>query len=69
MEEERFRMAEETIIISSDENSDSKTNEISSEPDTSSNKASTFPAEHNSDNEEIPLKETHAGQWTSKKKF
>ena len=33
----------------------------------SSNKASTFPAEHISDNEETPLKRTRAGPWTSKK--
>ena len=66
-EEERVRMAEETIILLSDDNSDSETSEISSEPTTSSNKASTFPAEHNSDNEETPLKKKHAGPWTSKK--
>ena len=34
---------------------------------TSSNKASTFPAEHNSNNEETPLKKNHAGPWTSRK--
>ena len=60
-EEERVCMAEETIILSSDDNSDSETSKISSEPATSSNKASTFPAEHNSDNEETPLKKNHAG--------
>ena len=43
-EEERVRMAEETIILSSDENSDSETSEISSELATSSNEAFTFPA-------------------------
>ena len=66
-EEERVRMAEETIILSSDDNSYSETSKISSEPATSSNKASTFTADHNSDNEETPLKKTHAGPWTSKK--
>ena len=66
-EEERVRMAEETIILSSDENSDSETSKISSEPATSSNKSSTFPAEHNSDNEETPLEKAHAGPWTPKK--
>ena len=55
-EEERVRMAEETIILLSDDNSDSETSEISSEPTASSNKASTLQAEHNSDNEETPLK-------------
>ena len=32
----------------------------------SSNKSSTFPAEHNDDNEETPLKKTHQGPFTSK---
>ena len=68
-EEERVCMAEETIIFSSDDNSDSETSEISSEPATSFYKASTFLAEQNSDNEETPLKRTHAGPWTSKNKF
>ena len=67
-EEERVCMAEEMIILLSDDNSDSETSEISSEPATSSNKASTFPAEYNSDNEETPLKKNHAGPWISKKK-
>ena len=44
-------MADETIILSSDDNSDSETSEISSEPATSYNKASKFPAEYNSYNE------------------
>ena len=62
VEEELVRMAEETIILLSDENSDSETSEISSAPATSSNKASTFPAEHNSDNEETHLKKNPC--WT-----
>ena len=66
-EEERVHMVEETIILSYDDNSNSETSEISSEPTTSYNKAYTFPAEHNSDNEETPSKKTHAGPWTSKK--
>ena len=37
-EEEHVRMAENTIILSSDENYDSETSEISSETATSSNK-------------------------------
>ena len=53
-------MAKETITLLSDDNSDSETRETSSEPATSSNKASTFPAERNSDNEETPLKKDHA---------
>ena len=62
MEEERVRMTEETIIISSDDNADSETSEILSETVMSSNKASTFSAEHNSDNEETPLKKNPC--WT-----
>ena len=54
--EERVRMAEKMLIVSSDDNSDSETSKTSSEPATSSNKASTFPAEHITDNEETPLK-------------
>ena len=42
----------------SDENSDSETSEISSELAMSSNKVSTFPAEHNYNNEETPFKKT-----------
>ena len=53
-EEERVSMTEETIIFLSDDNYDSGTSKISSEPAMSSNKASTFPAEHSSDNEETP---------------
>ena len=60
-------MAEETVILSSDDNYNSKTSKIIYELVTSSNIASTFPAEHNSDNEETPLKKTHAGPWTSRK--
>ena len=66
-EEEHVRMSEETITLLSDDNSDSETSETSSEPAISSNKASTFPAEHITDNEETPLKKSHAGPWTSKK--
>ena len=66
-EEEHVHMEEKTIILSSDESSDSETSEISSETATSSNKASKFPAEHNYDNEEITLKKNHVRLWTSKK--
>ena len=44
------------IILLSDDNSDSETSEISSEPAMSYNKASPFPAENNYDNEETFLK-------------
>ena len=50
-EEGHARAAEETITLQSDENSDSETSKTSSEPATSSNKASTFPTEHITDNE------------------
>ena len=60
-------MAEETIALFSDDNSDSETSKTSSEPAISSNKASTFTAEHITDNEGTPLKKTHPRPWTSKK--
>ena len=50
-EEERVHMEYNTIIISSDDESDSGRREIPSKPVASSNKASTFPAEHKYDNE------------------
>ena len=66
-EEESFRSAEEMITLLSDDNSDSETSEISSEPATSYNKASIFPAEHITDNEETQLNKNHAGPWALKK--
>ena len=45
-EEERVCMAEDVITLSSDDNSDSESSDTSSEPATSSNKASTLPAKH-----------------------
>ena len=54
-EEERVRMAQNTIIISSDDESDSGRRQIPPKPVTSYNKASIFPAKQNSDNEETPL--------------
>ena len=59
-------MAQNPIIISSDDESDSGGRGIPSKPVTSSNKASTFTAEHESDNEETPLKKTHQEPFTSK---
>ena len=44
-EEQRVCMADKTIILSSDDNYDSETIDISSKPATSSNKSFTFPAE------------------------
>ena len=63
-DEEHVRAAEDMITLLSDDNSDSETSDKSSKSATSSNKASTFPAEHSTDNEETPLKKTHAGSWT-----
>ena len=62
-------MAEETIILSSYDNSDSETSKILSEPATSSNKASTFPAEHNYDNEETPMKQLMLNYGHKKSSF
>ena len=55
-EEERVRMAQNAIIISSDDESDSGRRQIPSKLVTSFNKASTFPAKHNYDKEETLLK-------------
>ena len=49
-EEERVRAAEDEIIISSDDHSYSESSDKSSEPATSSSKASTLPAKHTNDN-------------------
>ena len=57
-EEELVRMAHNSIIISSDDKSDSGRRQIPSKPVTSSNKTSTFPAKHKSDNEETSLKDS-----------
>ena len=65
-EEESVRMAQNYIIISSDDESDSGIREIPSKPVTSSNKASTFTAEHKSDNEGTPLGKNHQGPFTLK---
>ena len=54
--EEGVSAAEDAITLLYDDNYDSETRDTSSEPATSSNKASTFPAEHSTDNEETPLK-------------
>ena len=48
-EEERVCMAQNAIIIFSDDKYDSGIRQIPSEPVTSSNKAKIFPAEHKSD--------------------
>ena len=65
-EEERVHIAQNAIIILSDDESDSGRREIPPKQVTSSNKAYTFPSEHKSDNEETPLKKTHQGPFTSK---
>ena len=68
-EEECVRVEEETIILLSDDSSGSETSEISSKPETSSNKASTFPAEQNSDNEETLFKKTMLDHGHKKRSF
>ena len=68
MEEERVRMAQNTIIILSGDKSGSGRREIPSKPVTSYNKAYTFPDEHKSGNEEKSLKKTHQGPFTLKQK-
>ena len=64
-EEERVRMVQNDIIILLDEEYDSGRRQIPSKPMTSSNKDSTFPAKHKSDNEETLLKKTHQEPFTS----
>ena len=54
------------LLFLSDEESDSGRREIPPKPATSYNKASTFPAEHKSDNEETPSKKNHQGPFTLK---
>ena len=76
-EEERVRMAQNNIIISSeslssdnsletssDESSGSGRRQTPTKPVISSNKSSIFPAKHKSDNEEIPLKQPHQDSFT-----
>ena len=62
-------MAQNDIIILSDDKYYSGRREIPYKPVTLSNKASTFPAEHKSDNEETPRKKSHQGPFTLKKNF
>ena len=54
------------LYFFSDDKSDSGRREIPPKSVTSYNKASTFPAEHKSDNEETPLKQPHQDAFTSK---
>ena len=78
-EEERVCMAQNNIIIfseylssdesleiSSDESFGSGRRQIPTKPVMSSNKSSTFPAKHKSDNEETPLKQPHQYAFTPK---
>ena len=58
-EEERVRMAHNSIIILSDDSFDSGTRQIPSKPVTPSNKASAFPDKHKYYNDEKPLKKNH----------
>ena len=54
-------MAQNDIIISSDDESDSGRRKILSKPVTSSNKASKFPAKYNPGNEEITFEKNSSG--------
>ena len=58
-EEESVRMAQNVIINFSDDEADSGRRKILYKQVMSSNKASTFPDKHKSDNEEKPLKKTN----------
>ena len=68
-EEERVRAEEDAITLSSDDKYNSETSDTSSKPATSSNKASPFPAEHSTDNEETPLKKNILNHGHQKNKF
>ena len=56
----------DSLETSSDESSDSVKSQKPTKPVTSSNKPSTFPAKHKSDNEETPLKQPHQEAFTPK---
>ena len=68
-EEERVQAAEDHISISYDDNSDSESRDTSSEPVTSSSKASTLPSKHTNDNEETLLKNPILDLGHQKNKF
>ena len=84
-EQERVRMAQNTIEIQSasssslssdysletlsDDSSDSGTSQKPTKPVTSSNKSSTFLDKQKSDNEETPLKQPHKDTFTSKQEI
>ena len=53
----------------SDHSSDLGTRQKPTKPVTSSKKSSTFPAKHNSDNEETPLEQPHQDALTPKQDF
>ena len=58
--------SDDSLETSYNESYGSEIRKIPSKPVTSSNKESTFPDKHKSDNEETPLKKTHQGPFTSK---
>ena len=58
--------SDESLETLSDESSGSGRRQIPTKPVMSSNKSSTFPAKHKSDNEETPLKQPHQDAFTSK---
>ena len=68
-EEERVGAAEDEISISSNDNPDSKLSNTSSEPATSSSKASILPAKHTNDNEETLLENPSSTMDIKKRSF
>ena len=56
--------SDELLEILSDDSSYSGARKIQIKPVTSFNKSSTFPAKHDSDNEETPLKQPHQDAFT-----
>ena len=58
--------SDDSLETSSDGSSDSGTRQKATKPETSSNKSSTFPAKHRSDNEETPLKQPHQDTFALK---
>ena len=69
MERRTCKYGKYCFIISSYDKADSGRRKIPSKTVSPSNKASTVPAEHKSDNEETPLKTFHQGPFTSKQEI
>ena len=61
-----FSFSDDSLETSSVESSGSGRRKIPTKPVMSSNKSSTFPAKHKSDNEETPLNQPHQDTFTPK---